>query len=250
MKSLWKKFNDWVKYNPPYALTTAGWRLFKKEFKEKAPIRYFFEHRFPKLYRPIIWKYNRITGWLADRILYRQHIINTGLKPGWYNINDRMLHGNFNLLKDYVEVTRALSYNYWNIEEYPIRWKFIPFYTRLWYRNPEFGIKALEWETTLDDPSLPPVQQSPKQAADAREILFLYNWWVNVRPARNLSNELSYDDQGFEMGALDEDFDRNAADFIAYRNRSAEIRDLENEHEKEDEEMHIRLIKISKSLYV
>ncbi|PWU00808.1 MAG: hypothetical protein C5B52_08295 [Bacteroidetes bacterium] len=246
----WKRFARWMDFNPPYALTASEWRSFEYEFQQEAPIRFFFKHRLPKLYRPVLWKYKGIKDWIRYRTIDRYHVIETGLKPGYHEFDEKILYGSFTMLKDFVEIEVASHFHVQNRDEFPYSKKEkLPLYRRLFYRRPDLGIKHLEWEATLDDPSLPPTQQFPSQAIAAREILKLYRWWVDTRPKRDYSNNLKYDHQGFEMGSLDDDFDHTAEDFIAYHKRFDEIEENRIEWDKEDDEMLIRLVKIRQVIW-
>lgn len=242
-----------MRYSPPGSMTSKGWRLFEKEFKERAPIRYWFKHNFRRgVIYPIKWKYDAIRYWIRYRTYDKYHVINTGLTPGYYEIDRLMLHGNFNMLKDFVEVEQAIQ-TYWSDDYKNASWceKHMPFYRRFYpFRRPDLGIKHLEWASTLDDPSLPPYEQSPVQAAAARETLILYKWWVEVRPARKEIEHVHHDDQGLGMlSSLDDDFDREAPDFKAHVASMEASMEQEEQWIQEDTDMLVRLVKIRKSLW-
>ena len=255
IKKQTKKIKRWMAFNPPGALSSKGWRLFEEEFKEKAPIRHYFNHTFPfKFMYPIKWKYEEITDWIRYRTSRRYHILDTGLKPGYYEVETKMLHVNFNMLKDFVEVEQAMR-SYWWTDEYKhdASWceKHMPFY-RVFYpfRRPDLGIKHLEWAATLDDPSLPVHERCDSQAVSAREILKLYKWWIEERPARKEIELSEYDNQGLGiLASLDDDFDKDADDYAKFQKEMDEARAQEEGWEAKDEEMLIRLVKIRRSLW-
>lgn len=211
----------WFSYNPPRALTMEEWGLFDKEFKKNAPIRYFIKNVF--LTKLKLWKRKLINDpidWVRYRTTRRFHIINTGLKPGYYDKDWLMLHGNFALLKNYVEVECASLHN-WNKTE----------------KVKDAGIKHLEWEISLGD-------ESPKQSAAAKEILELYRWWTAIRPNRVLSpSPKSLKDLDlYEMwNAIGNDQE--------IKNHFKEQRELEAFWRQEDDDMLIRLIKIRHNLW-
>lgn len=242
-------------YNPPGALSSKGWRLFDKEFKERAPIRHWIKKDFRKTFiLPIKWKYESINHWIRYRTYDRYHIVDTGLKPGYHEIDTLMLHSNFNMLKDFIEVEQAKRSYYWSDEyEKDASWceKHMPFYRRFYpFRRPDLGIKHLEWASTLDDPALPLYEQSPTQARAARESLALYNWWVNDRPARKEIEYVEYNDQGLGyLASLDDDFDKEAPDFKAHCVSAKSQFEQADSWEEEDTEMLVRLMKIRKSLW-
>lgn len=246
-----KKFRRWLNYNPPGALSSKGWRLFKDEFKQKAPIRYWFTNEFYySCILPIKWKYDKVTDWVRYRTYDRYHVVKTGKSPGYSDAREQILNVNFNILKDFVEIetawrTRCFSGDLTFAERY------IPLY-RFFVdnRNPEVGLSHFKWAATLDDPSLPAHERSPAQAEAAREILVLYNWWVNERPNRKEAELPEYDDQGMGlMASLDEDFDRDAEDYKKFKDVMDDMRNLEDRWEDEDQEMLIRLMKIRQHLW-
>lgn len=243
-----------MNYDPPPALSAKGWRYFKAEFKEKAPIRYWFSKRFRRLViLPIKWKYEAITQWISYRSYDRYHIVNTGLKPGYYEIDTLMLHANFNMLKDFVEVEQAMHTYYWSDECKNASWweKHMPFYRTVYpFRMPGLGIQHLTWASKLDDPSLPPHERSDSQAKAARETLILYKWWVDTRPARLTDPHVHYDNQGLgSLGCFDDDFDTNAADYKAHRAAMDNTAIQEEKWREEDTDMLVRLIRIRHSLW-
>ncbi len=216
-------FKRWMNYNPPTALTRNGWDNFNEEFKEMAPIRYYLTEGFNYKYiRPVIRRIDSIKEFFRYRITDRYHVLYTGEKPGWHSTSNQMLFVNFNILKNIVECTCARRQR-WSSDTYikSMAEEYMPFY-RVFnpIRSREMGMKYLDWECGLDDPSLPTYEQSPIQAADAREIRLLYIWWVDIRPLRKINYEIEF------MHRLDE---------IA-------------KHADEDDEMLIRLMKIRNRL--
>ena len=244
-----------MNYSPPGALTTTGWRLFEKEFKEKAPIRYWIKENIRiRINSRLRHSVRDAKYWIAHRTYDKYHIVNTGLEPGYYGSDKRMLHSSFNILKDFVEVELASGAYHWTDEYKKAGWieKYMPFY-RVFkpFRRPDLGVKNLEWAATLDDPSLPPHEQSPRQAKDAREILELYNWWVYARPSRKLFDIPDYSNQGLEslIPALDDDFDSSAADYQLHKKIMKKNAALEEKWKTEDTKMLVRLVKVRESLW-
>ena len=254
IKKIFTKFNKWMDYNPPGAMTSKGWRLFQHEFKEVAPIRFWVKNTARRKYiLSIKWKYESISRWIMYRTIYKYNKVDTGLKPSYYSKDTLMLHVNFNLLKDFVEVEQALHTYWWSEEYNDASWleKHMPFYYVIFpFRNPEIGLKHLDWAATLDDPSLLPHERNDAQAAAAREIKALYKWWVEERPARKDVIIPDYDRQGLgDLGMFDDDFDQDAPDYKAHL-ESFELQEKKDkEWEKEDEDMLVRLMKIRKSLW-
>jgi hypothetical protein len=131
----------------------------------------------------------------------------------------------------------------------------MPFYYVMFpYRDPAAGVKHLEWASTLDDPTLPPHEQCIHQAVSAREILILYKWWIETRPARKEYVIRRYE----KTSKLDKDmlddflFDparRSAADYDEFTKDMAKKERQEEKWDKEDTNMLVRLMKIRQSLW-
>ncbi len=252
------KIDAWLDYNPPGALSSKGWRLFKKEFRKNAPIRFWIKNDFRHaVILPIKWKKEAIKDWIRYRTYDRYHVIKTGLKPDYYGVEQQMLHVNFNLLKDFVEVEQAWQHWCWSDERkadksiYHRRWPFA-FFFRHNFRRPDLGIKHFEWAATLDDPALPPHDRCDHQAVAAREIMALYNWWVTERPARKEIDVPGYGSQGLDddlLACFDDDFDRDSEDYKAHTAAMEKQNKLEEEWLEEDETMLIRLVKVRQSLW-
>jgi hypothetical protein len=237
-------------------MSTKGWRLFEDEFKERAPARYWVTRTFRRRFiYPLTWKYDAISQWIRYRTINRYHIIKTGLQPGYYEIDEQMLHSNFNMLKTHVECDLA-SRTYWMSYEHMAKasWfeKHMPFYYAIFpFCRPEMGLKHLDWAATLDDPLIPLYEQSPLQAAAARETKLLYLWWVVDRPARAQGSYPGYSMQGLgKLGMLDDDFDDTAEDYKAYKTSIDAITAQETKWEDEDTDYLVRLVKLRKTLWV
>jgi len=250
-----RRFKSWMRYDPPGSMTSKGWRLFNKEYQEQAPVRYWFAHTFKyAVLMPVKWKYEKVHDWVRYRTYDKYHIVDTGLTPSYYDPCTVMLHVNFNILKEFVEVEQAWSKYLWSGDyKEHASWceKHMPFYRRVFpFRSPEHGVKHFEWAATLDDPNLPPHERCDHQAVAAREILVLYKWWVEDRPARKEIEHVPYNKQGMGMlGCFDDDFNQEAEDYKAHVTSMEAASNQEEEWEKEDEAMLIRLMKIRKSLW-
>ncbi len=223
MKNIKEKFSHWLNYSPPGALSSRGWRLFKTEFREKAPIRYWFSNTAYRAYiLPIKWKYEGMCNWVRFRTYDKYHKLETGLKPGYHGPETQMMHVNFNLLKNFVECELAWHTYAWTEEfkkERTVWSKYIPFYYHFqrWFnpfRSREWAFRYFAWASTLDDPSLPPNQRCDHQAVAAREIRELYIWWVDSVPGRKQHKCPDFSDQGLgDMSILDGDFNREEEDY-------------------------------------
>ena len=255
MNKLLKKFTHWMNYNPPGSMTSKGWRLFKREFKEKAPIRFWIKNDFRyKVTLPIRRKCESIRDWLRYRTYDRYHVVDTGLPPAYYDAETQMINASFNILKDFVEVELAWNTYMWSEERKNASFweKHLPFYRFFKpFRSREFGLKNLNWAATLDDPNLPLHERCDHQAISAREIKELYLWWVDKVPERKEREIPLFNDQGLGiLGSLDSDFDANAKDYCEFKKAMEENDKLNKQWKEEDTEMFIRLVKIREHLWL
>ncbi len=260
MKKLKDRFSHWLNYSPPGALSSKGWRLFKDEFQEKAPIRFWFSNTAYRAYvLPIKWKYETACNWMRYRTFDQYHKLHTGLPPGYHGPEKQMMHVSFNILKDFVECELSQNSYMWSPEfEQERTWwsKHMPFYYqfRRWFnpfRSREWAFKYFDWATGLDDPALLPDQYSKNQAISAREIRDLYVWWVDTVPSRKLHERTEYSNQGLgDLGMLDSDFNREEKDFKEYKRIAKLNSELAKEWADEDDEMLVRLVKVRRALWI
>lgn len=170
-----------------------------------------------------------IKYWIRHRTVDKYHVVNTGLKPGYYDTDTRMLHANFSLLVDYVEVECAWMYYICTEDIMTNRGKEL--FTV--FRNRELGLKHLDWEITLDDP------YTKKQSESAKEIRDLYLWWTEGRPARPDPWNLIPDPPDDITQPV------NKATIKLYD----KVTKIENAYEKEDTKMLCRLMKVRGSMW-
>lgn len=244
---IYTRCSRWLSYNPPGALTSEAWDAFNLEFKKNAPIRYWFDNDFRKVFvYPVTRIYDSLTNWVRCRTIDRYHVLTTGLPPGYQDHDNIILHANFNLLKNFVEVDTAIR-TYWSESNTSWCSRHVPLYHTFYpFRRPDLGIKHLEWASTLDDPALPPYEQSPQQAVYARELLVLYMWWINIRPTRIIKSIERPTFEGYEPFSLSlPNCDETDAYYAAL---AAEDKQLEAWHD-EDDAMLIRMMKIRRGMW-
>lgn len=189
---MFRKFIDWMKFNPPEALSWDGWEDFRAEFRAKAPVRFFLTKIVWKGIRRFFLRLPDIKGWVEYRTFYRFHIVKTGLEPGWYDVPEKMLYTNFTMLVDFVEQECAWMQIAFDKEarKKVLGWRAkAPRIFRRNFRSKELALDYLEWEMTLDSELIPEHERNVSQAERARKILKLYLWWTEERPKRK---ELEY----------------------------------------------------------
>jgi hypothetical protein len=147
-----------------------------------------------------------------------------------------------NAVVDYVEVELAFKSTWCGTDESK---------TAVWKngRCPELGLSHLAWEMTLDGEELDVTERSDSQAASAREIKAIYDW-AKTRDSRpdpmDISGWSAYCDKHRGAPWKQEKTPEQAAESDA---ALAKLREIEQQHEQEDEEMLVRIVKIRRSLW-
>lgn len=122
----------------PEALTSEGWDEWEKFNKFKHPIRYFIFETLPDfIYFYIKSPIKDTYWWIIHRTFDKYHIVNTGLKPGYYDVDTLMFHSCFSLLVRYVEEEKGLEVIDWSWDEVHknIEKEILSLYC--WYKNRE-----------------------------------------------------------------------------------------------------------------
>lgn len=245
----------------PLALEWEEWDQWHEKMRKEKPLAYWLNETVPDFckdfWKTIISPFTNTKAWIRYRVFDRYHIINTGLEPGYYDCDERMLHGMFNMLVDFVEVEKAwmnVVFSRDNLKKYQYPWFSTGWLKFKSFRCKEAGIDYLNWEYSLASPTLDKYDLCESQSATAAEILDLYKWWTEVRPNRpdpidasGWSNWCEYTrSRGYKM-LSDREY---TTEEKAEQRRILDLtRKLEEQYAKEDEDMLIRLIKIRRSLW-
>ena len=124
-------------------------------------------------------------SWIQHRTWDKYHVLPTGLEPGYQDADVRMLHANFSLLVDHVEVELAWMYRFcFNTKENPLK---VSFWKRKFggFRNAEWGLKYLNQKIKSPENQDPMCSILDKQErVNSKKMLDLYTWWTVDRPAR------------------------------------------------------------------
>jgi hypothetical protein len=242
------RFADWVRktfggFQKPSSATLEEWSGWKKASKTAHGFVYWLTEEFFDSVQDVIMfpadVWSVIRSYLRNRFVDKMHYLPTRLKAGqYYELDTRILHGLFESLVDFIECEKAwmaVVFDEAAMKKYGYpKW---PRWLRFGsFRCTQAGIDHLNWEMSLrfgDDWGIAPDNekygQTPPQAIAAKEQLELYTWWKNVRPARVDPYDTSKD--------------------LERPERWDQINAMEEQYEKEDEEMLIRLIKIRRSLW-
>jgi hypothetical protein len=249
--NIWKKFKNWMSYYPDDLGTTDYWVQFNKEFRENAPIRYFFMRG---EFRTMWWRvkhfYQSIINWVKYRTVARYHIVKTGLSPQYRDISELLLHVNFNLLVGYVE--NNLSICMWSntqARKNLYGWKrYLPRFIRRYLKKNKnyaikYGLEHLDWEISLGD-------ESKDQSEAAQEIKELYLWWTEKRPTREFPERPLSDNDEDLFTILTEKWKKENLELDKkWKNYCKKADNLAKEWSKEDTDMLMRLMKIRESLW-
>lgn len=249
-----KQFRKWMNFNPPKSLSMDGWADFEDEFKKEAPIRYVIKYAIVRKIGYFFDRIGRIVWNLRYRFIHKDHLINTKLGYGYHEVDERMLHGNFELLVDYVEIQCANMATVFKPEKRKaaIGWRYhLPSILRFKrFRSRELGMKHLEWETTLGDPSLNEYERSSDQAARAVQIIILYTWWKDAFPNRKELEAPDSPDNSVGLRFLSAKWKKDHPEYSkAFSQWGRDSFQQELDWDKEDEEMLIALMKIRKALW-
>ena len=265
------KFADWLRgTNKISAGTGKQWDDWGEAAKKAHPIRYWIaEEGLDYVQNFISWPIDQLYNfkyWINNRFVTRTHTLTSNLKKGdWWELDTRIMHCLFDELVNHVEIELAASNFRWD-EEARKKYK-VPFWAVGWFRwrthrNVPAAMDYLEWASNLrwsenevgdDDPLC---GKLTPQALGAREIRELYHWWKNVYPNRPDPHDASgwsdwcdrrrEETGGGFMAMLENETEEQRAESSRILDR---LREIEEQYEKEDTEMLIRLIKVRHYLW-
>jgi hypothetical protein len=263
------KFADWLRGKPKGgAKTSKEWNNWRKEAESNHPIRYWIAEEALDAIQNFIWwpvdQLYSVKYYINNRWITRTHALtSSSLNRGqWHEFDTRLLHCMFEEMVNYIEVEEAWSNIAWDDEA---RKKYKPpFYAWGWFRwrtwrCAEAGLAKLQWASSLTneewlDEDSKHLAEPTRQAITAQELLFLYDWWKNIRPNR----PDPYDVSGWtaicerhraEGRALLDLEDRSEEEAQESRQALDTCHKIEESYEAEDTEMMIRLIKVRRGMW-
>lgn len=274
MRNYWScsPLADWIRGSAKLeAGTGEEWRDWKIKAKEQHPIRFWIAEEgldgLQDFFRWPLERWYSARYYINNRFITRAHSLTAhkrDIKPGtWCDVGNRFLPCLFNELVDFVEVEQAWHNVVWDEEA---RKKYRPSWYRRWFnirgwRSRESGLAYLDWASSLikDDtwglsPGDKDYGKPTPQAVAAREIKELYLWWTETY--RNRPDP--YDASGWTeicekiREANDGHFFMSPKDPKLKKQQDRAHRllhKLEQQYEKEDEAMLIRLIKVRHHLW-
>jgi hypothetical protein len=220
------KFKNWFEMYPPEFAEWDDWIKIDKQNKIKYPVRYWLnESLIPNTWWPVTRFYDKTTSYIRFGFTEKLYLIDTKLSHGYYDSDERMLHGMFSLLVDFVEIEKAWMEYICNRDYKRPWWKLT---SR--FRNREYGLAYLDWEITLIGS-----EHDNGQGEDAQIIKDLYLWWTETRPKR--------EDPYYLMDEWD-DMSKEEKGSV-----SKQINEIETREYNEDSEMLKKLIDVRSSLW-
>jgi len=258
------------KVDKPVALPIGEWETWEDNFKKDRPWAYFFTEGLwdyvNGITYPITRRIKDAKYWVRHRTFDKYHIVHTGLKPDYYDTSVRMLHANFNLLVDYVEIELAwknVVFDPDKKEKYTFPFFSKGFFRIKNHRSPEAGLDYLQWEKTLVNDENMGYKKGDveygtpcSQAQRAMDVESLYFWWKNSFLKRQDPMDLSgwsafcdrMRDEG--KGKLFVADDKMTKEDKQEQRRVLDLcRQIEEQHMKEEEDMLIKLMKIRQGLW-
>ncbi len=267
------KFADWIRGTPKGgAKTSEGWDDWHK-LAGQSRVRYWLAEEGLDILQTIVFfipdKLHEIKYYINNRWVTRTHALTAhprDIKPGtWRDVGDRFLPCLFNELVDYVEVELAWWHIAWASPEEKAKYN-APFWASGWFRwrtwrCPQAGLDNLEWQRQLrwkedevgtDSKNL---GQLTPQAVKAQEILDLYTWWTDTYRNRpdpyEASGWTAYCEAAREANGGRLSFSADKSSKLKKMSSVAmkKLHKMEEDYEKEDEAMMIRLIKVRRGLW-
>jgi len=237
-----KYFIDWFKMHPPESGTSEQWQAFDEGCKHVYPIRYWLNEKLiPNTWDPCMRFLIKIKNQIRYRFIQRFHIIDTKLKPAYYDTDYLIINGMFSLLVDFIEVEKAWMQTISeDLYKKPSWYKWRPF-----TRSKKLGLEYLDWEINLKNKSNElEINTSQSDSAEIQKELYL--WWTEKRPARKDPYDLMSGPEFIKGGDIDYMLKNNTPEI---KKIYEEINKLEEEYYNEDSEMLIKLIKVRSSLW-
>ncbi len=270
------KFADWVRGTTKLKCgTSEQWGEWEDRAKRDYPIRWWLaEEGLDILQSTLMWipdKLHAVKYYVNNRWVTKTHQLTAhpkDIKPGqWCDVGNRFLPCLFNELVDFVEVELAWWHIAWANADEKKKYK-APFWATGWFRwrtwrCPQAGLDNLEWQRNLVwqeeecEPGSPNIGKPTYQAIKAQEILNLYKWWKEVYPNRPDPHDASGWSEYCDLMRKEKG---EGIRWIGVESGVPATRKLgskalklthkiEQQYEKEDEQMMIRLIKVRNSLW-
>ena len=204
--------------------TAEDWQEHARSVSEKAPVRYWIaQEGLDHLQDIVMFPMDFLVYWrdYFKNRMEHSHCLCSDLARGEYHDKvELLLHANFQALVEFVEVECASAY-----------YVFYKGMDMKEDRHPHYGLVYLRLESDENEVG---------RSEAVREILNLYDWWTNHRPARQEPLEVKTPE------AMDSKYGLCNLNFVL---PYEEIVRLENEYQEEDQQMLHRLMDVRMYLW-
>jgi hypothetical protein len=250
MNAITRTLQRVLRLERPDLLTLSALQRWQESLAANRPAAYLLGIRLPNLLNAAAvhgaapWvRFKR--EWRA-RVSERCHWVHTGLAPGYHDADRRMLHANFQLLTDFIEIElAAIERASPSVRADSCR--------SLWPGRPSrsrtAGLARLAWLQSLRETE--EGARPGKVGARCREALIadeqeaLYRWWTESR-AQRCDPEAALT-QAIRVGAPHEDLSETQRAALLTECEKADA--LQASYDLEDEMNLIRLMRIRKTLW-
>jgi len=183
----WEYPKHWFAKIPvPLSLTWGRWDHWEADVKGRYPIRYFIQRTIPDSFDTIRSKLRDAMWYILHRIhpKHRYHMVDSGLKPGYYDPDTLMMHSAFKLLSDFINSSIKDQIIDWDADEsHQKAWIELMALNTWWvYERPDREDKfdrTHEWpdieplsvfdKETQNDPNVIQYRKISEQYSEARE---------------------------------------------------------------------------------
>jgi len=221
-------------------------RRWLKDYKDRKKWEGWWRPLFKLLPGLFYYRLSNIYWAIRHRTINVYHKVDTGLKPGYYDVDTLILHSCFNLLKTFVEK------DYKGIDDIKERIKFLE-------------------KSAVEDKDIPDHYDYSREISNLQEAITLYWWWVNVYPKYEENNPWSkHFNEEYKNGngrkyprefipcTFDEDGDPTLFEWVDNRPEDVKVKEREVLESSMDYEMQcieetdenlMRLLKIRRNLW-
>ena len=242
----------------PDSATFQEWEEYERAAKKHSPLLYYITNILPDILEDIVFwplnKLDRFSYWISNRFIHKCWSIDTGLdKNTWHESEEKILHGMFEELVEFVEV--QLGWQVFSSSKTYGRYKKLPYFIRklIFLRYAQGGIEHLLWASQLVQDDYYVEKTDPRygtpthQALNALEILELYCWWKYIRPVRKDPMDLSGYNAYIDNLSQEKRFSYSSNPEESILSRKCTL--IEDQYFTEDTEKMIQLIKIRNTLW-
>jgi hypothetical protein len=233
------RFADLIRGNKkPFALELNKWDEWKTHQQKERPFRFWLSDTVLDKLQDIIYYpldiYREIKFYIRNRWIDKTHYMKTGLTPGhYYEFDHRLIHSMFNELVDYVEI--ELSHlSQWDRDK------------KYHFKNGrciEAAYDYFEWASKDKNINEHGKKVYSEFAKNTKKVKKLYEWWKNIRPNRLDPMDASGWSEYYD------NVENNKSQKSNGKKELARLTKIEEQYDKEDENMMIELIKLRKTIW-